>query len=670
MKNRTQDKSNYPLLRLLVPYISGVLFFYIYSGISALYLSSFISLLIFITYLFYRKSESFHRTLCIHLFIICSAFTAGYINMYLSNEKNPSADQSHIFHACVIDYPMYKDKGIQVTAQILDCETTNAFTHKQAQLFLSNHNPPPPLKPGSILVFNAYLQSTDRPSPPGTFDYNAYLRKKDIHFTAFVDSNSWESEQHIPYNSARIKSATYRLQIREYLNQIYSDESVIALSEALLLGEKQSLNETQKDNFRKNGISHLLAVSGFHVGLIYSFIFAILIFIPRNSRFYKLRLILPLPILFFYCFLVGSTPSVLRAVCMITIYTLAALFEKDRFSLNTLFFAAIVLLVYNPLFILDLGFQLSFLAVLSILLMQSFSANLFIHKHKSIRIICSYLLICISAQIMTAPLVSYYFGLFPSNFLIANIISLPFIYILFGGSIFALLLRSFHLPYFWLGGTIEKLNNWFEDILKYLRELPHATFDYTLNTKELIGIYIIYFAVLLFIRNHRKFAICTLSMFIVFIVFYEFNQTQTLHLIPVKNQASIILQTDKKLVCFHQDTLTSESKRLLKRDLNATQIHQRTSESLLEINGNKILRLDTDTLRKRITTQPRQVELLILSQGCKDSLSHILTLFTPKHIILDADLSNYWRNLWKNEASQLNCEVYDLNEIGYFTQQL
>ncbi|MGL4779355.1 MAG: ComEC/Rec2 family competence protein, partial [Bacteroidales bacterium] len=324
----------------------------------------------------------------------------------------------------------------------------------------------------------------------------------------------------------------------------------------------------------------------------------------------------------------------------------------------------------NPLFILDLGFQLSFLAVLSILLMQSFSANLFIHKHKSIRIICSYLLICISAQIMTAPLVSYYFGLFPSNFLIANIISLPFIYILFGGSIFALLLRSFHLPYFWLGGTIEKLNNWFEDILKYLRELPHATFDYTLNTKELIGIYIIYFAVLLFIRNHRKFAICTLSMFIVFIVFYEFNQTQTLHLIPVKNQASIILQTDKKLVCFHQDTLTSESKRLLKRDLNATQIHQRTSESLLEINGNKILRLDTDTLRKRITTQPRQVELLILSQGCKDSLSHILTLFTPKHIILDADLSNYWRNLWKNEASQLNCEVYDLNEIGYFTQQL
>ncbi|MGL5731293.1 MAG: ComEC/Rec2 family competence protein, partial [Bacteroidales bacterium] len=278
--------------------------------------------------------------------------------------------------------------------------------------------------------------------------------------------------------------------------------------------------------------------------------------------------------------------------------------------------------------------------------------------------------ICISAQIMTAPLVSYYFGLFPSNFLIANIISLPFIYVLFGGSIFALLLRSFHLPYFWLGGTIEKLNNWFEDILKYLRELPYATFDYTLNTKELIGIYIIYFAVLLFIRNHRKFAICTLSMFISFIVYSEFNQTQTLHLIPVKNQASIILQTDKKLVCFHQDTLSTESKRLLKRDLNATQIHQHTSESLLEINGNKILRLDTDTLRKRNTTQPHQVELLILSQGCKDSLSHILTLFTPKQIILDADLSNYWRNLWKNEAIQLNCEVYDLNEIGYFTQQL
>lgn len=670
MKNRTQDKYNYPLLRLLVPYISGVLFFYIYSGISAIYLSSCFSLLIFIIYLFYRKNETFHRTLCIHLFIICSAFTAGYINMYLSNEKNPSADQSQIFHACVTDYPVYKDKGIQVTAQILDCETNNAFTHKKVQLYLSNQNSPPQLNPGSILVFNAYLQSTDRPSPPGAFDYNAYLRKKDIHFTAFVDSNLWESNQQIGFSTLQTKSATLRLKLREYLNQIFTDKPIIALTEALLLGEKQLLNNTQKDNFRLNGISHLLAVSGFHVGLIYSFIFAILIFIPRNSRFYTIRLILPLPILFFYCFLVGSTPSVLRAVCMITIYTLAALFEKDRFSLNTLFFAAIVLLVYNPLFIRDLGFQLSFLAVLSILLTQSFTNDLFIHKSKWIRLSCSYLLICISAQIMTAPLVSYYFGIFPTNFLIANIISLPFIYMLFGGSIVVLLLRLIHIPFLWLSQTLEHLNSWLEQILAYLRSFPYSTFSYTLNIMQLAGIYIIYLSILLFVRRHRRLAISVLSLWIIAVSYMHFNQTQELHIIPLKNQSAIVIQKNNTLACFSRDTISYETKRLLKRDLNATHINQYSAKKLIEIDGKKILQLDTDSLRKRNTTRPEQIEYLILSQGCKDSLSHILTLFTPKHIILDADLSSYWRNLWKNEAIHLKSQLYDLNEIGYFTQQL
>lgn len=674
MKNRTQKNYTYPLLLLLVPYISGVLFFYVYKNLAVIYLLIPAIAGFFFTYLRYKKTESYTRTLFIHLFIYSSAFLFGYLNIYLSTPEVAKPHDSDIYHACIIDSPVHKEKGTQVQVRILSGKTDNhTLVNQHAQLFLAKTNENSYLKPGSIIIFNTYLQTTDKPSPPGIFSYNEYLQKKNISFTAFVDSSSWELQQQVEYKSAQTISKNIRSHIHIYLSQIFTEQSSIALIEALLLGEKKLLSDEQKENFRQNGISHLLAVSGFHVGLIYTFIFALLMFIPRSSRIYNIRLLLPLPILFFYCFLVGFTPSVLRAVLMITVYTIAALFEKDRFSLNTLFFAALALLVYNPLFITDLGFQLSFLAVFAILIAQSFNQKLLINKPKWIRIFLSYLIICISAQMITAPLVSYHFGIFPTYFLVANILSLPFIYVLFGGSVIIILLRACTVSCIWLSNAIQKTIYWFELMLTQLRGLPASTIKISLNLEELLSIYIIFLCCLFVAINHKKIAYTTILIWICILGIIHLSEPAgTLYITSSRNEMSVLVQKNKTLTCFHTDTivLSDDHDRLLKRDLKVSDINHYPIKNMSTIAGRTILKLNTDTLRKLKASNPVSIDYLILSQGCKDSLTHIISQFESKHIILDTGLSIFWRKQWKEEAKELQIELSDLNDIGFFKAYL
>ncbi|MBR2151008.1 MAG: ComEC/Rec2 family competence protein [Prevotella sp.] len=234
-------------------------------------------------------------------------------------------------------------------------------------------------------------------------------------------------EQHHPHTrpSVSTKAAKVRQQLQEHYRQWGISDEAIGVVTAMTLGEKSQLDSRVKETFSKTGAAHILALSGLHLMIIYSFIS---LFFSRR-RFRLLSQIVIITALWAFAFLVGMSPSIVRSAFMISIYSLLSLGHRERMSINTLSLTAIVMLIVNPQSLYDIGFQLSFMAVLTILLFNPLFGRLIplhlLQRHHWLKGLWGLTIVSISAQIGTAPLVAYYFGRFSILFLLSNFIVMP-----------------------------------------------------------------------------------------------------------------------------------------------------------------------------------------------------------------------------------------------------
>lgn len=276
----------------------------------------------------------------------------------------------------------------------------------------------------SITIKHASIHQPENFSKDLDFDYALFLHHHGITGTVFL-----QSTQIAPSDNTKHISTLGRL--RTQLAQVYTEqekwnENEKAILRALTLGDRSTLKDEIRDVYSEAGISHILALSGLHVGIIYMLFSCCLhpFFRSRKSRWIQEAIILTF--LWLFAFLTGASPSILRAVTMCTIYAVANLVSSDRSSISALSLAALVLLIVNPFTLFDVGFQLSFLSMLSIIL---FSDSFTPSMHKPFTSIGNALGMTLAAQVGTAPLVIHYFGQFPVYFIITNLLIIPLIYL-------------------------------------------------------------------------------------------------------------------------------------------------------------------------------------------------------------------------------------------------
>lgn len=256
----------------------------------------------------------------------------------------------------------------------------------------------------------------------------------------------------------RVRLSLMRLRERlaSQLAEVIPDNDQLAVVAAMTLGEKSSLSRSLRDQYSISGAAHVLALSGLHLTIVFS----LLTFLFRGFRWRRYAELFALVAVWLFALLVGFSPSVVRASTMLTICTVVALFGRRAFSLNTLSFAAIVMLVANPLSLWDVGFQLSFLAVLGILLfcrplyrVLSSCMPRTAHRQNFAGRCCRWLAlwglgmvaVSISTQLTTAPLVAYHFGRFSCYFLLTNLVVIPLVFIILCLA-FAFFVFSFFRP--------------------------------------------------------------------------------------------------------------------------------------------------------------------------------------------------------------------------------
>lgn len=300
----------------------------------------------------------------------------------------------------------------------------------------------------------------------GLFNYRTYLETHGFVGSTYVSGWKWHKAR-ISLSDLSVidRSRLFFLQLRARLLHRLSSNGLgdeqYAVVAAMVLGDKSALTRKLKDTYSMTGASHVLALSGLHLGIIYMLL-SLLFIGGRRRMISQLLMILSI---WAYAFLVGLPISVIRSAVMLSVYALLSLGHRDRMSVNTLAFTAIVMLMVNPMSLYDVGFQLSFLAVLSILVwypvFEGIIPQSFLMSHRFVRWLWSMLAVSSAAQLGTAPLVAYYFGRFSTLFLITNLVVIPVATLILYLSLMVLIVPS--LAYL-LNNIVMFLNTFLERV--------------------------------------------------------------------------------------------------------------------------------------------------------------------------------------------------------------
>lgn len=302
----------------------------------------------------------------------------------------------------------------------------------------------------------------------------------------------------VPRTESRLeRSKAFFLQQRTVLLERLSNSGVdgdaYAVVAAMSLGDKSELTRDIKNTYSVSGASHILALSGLHLGIIYM---VLSLFLPRR-RWPALSQLVTILAVWMFVLLVGMPVSAVRSAVMLSIYGLLSLGHRDKMSVNALAFTAIVMLMYNPAWLFDIGFQLSFMAVWAILLFvplfeDVFSAE-YLMSHRWMKWAWGMVAVSCSAQLGVAPLIAYYFGRFSIYFLLTNFIVVPAAFVILVMVLIVLLFPS--LAYLLLY-IVQSLNA----ILTWMASLPGASIDgLHPNVFQVLLVYMLIFCIYLLI---------------------------------------------------------------------------------------------------------------------------------------------------------------------------
>jgi competence protein ComEC len=504
---------NYPIIKCLFFFFLGLIVeinFNFFPIIKPWLLIPIISLLIVLEYrvsnsMFFKKISS--EVLLMLALILMGGALVQSKNQF--NHKNHFINSSKYFktnHDFLIklnDPIKIKKEKVTVTAEIVGYIKNRLQYPLTGKVLVhlaldSNSNK---LLPGDFIEVNSRLNSIHSLGNPNEFDYSKYLKNKQIVAQFFLTSNTrWKKyKSSFPLNRY---STIIRNRCLDIFKRSGLQSNNLFIASALTFGYKNDLNTFVKNIFSRTGAMHVLAVSGLHVGIIFLIVNSIISLLKIPFRYDWLGHFFILLIIWSYALITGLSPSILRATTMMSFFIIARVFNKHTSIYNVLFSSVFFLLFVNPFLIIDVGFQLSILAVFGILFFYPKIYNLINVKHYILKKIWAISSVSLAAQLTTFPISIFYFHQFPNLFLLSNIFVIPLVFILLIVGLFTIVL-SFNNSILILWG---KLFSFLLSVLmSFLTTIESISFSTTkglfISAEETL---LAYLAILFMVLYHKK----------------------------------------------------------------------------------------------------------------------------------------------------------------------
>jgi competence protein ComEC len=378
----------------------------------------------------------------------------------------------------VIDEPLYGEAGIRFPVEIRHIVYDEKVSPATGQIMLriarENKESDLTLSYGDKLLFRNEVTEIRAPYNPKQFDYKRYLAHKNIYHQAYIQPTNVRLIGSGEGNNMVAQALAMRQYFVSKFERFITDREALEVCSALILGYRANFQGETLAAFINTGTVHVLSVSGLHVGMVFFLLNFLLGFLDRFSHGRPIRFMLILISIWGYVLLTGMAPSILRAGIMISFLLIAGWSQRSNQNLNSLFASACCLLLFDPFMIFDMGFQLSYLAVLGLFTLYPLLNKAFLINNRWIRIIWQAVLVSVSAQLFTTPLALYYFHQFPNYFLLGNLfVSLPATALMYVG--IALAICPFLFVNGYLGIGLTYLCRFLLWGLKGIENLPFAT---------------------------------------------------------------------------------------------------------------------------------------------------------------------------------------------------
>lgn len=705
-----QYRHLYPMVRILLPFMAGIITCIVNSATIEIPLYIWISLLLLsvVSGLIHSDRFRFVNRWLFGVIVSLFLFVTGYNSVILHKEILKPDHFAHtqskgVFIATVIEPLQEKDHSFKTILNVIGIKKGNSITKAEGRILTyfakdSIKNPP---AEGSLITFSADIQPISPPQNPGAFDYRKYMATNNVYHQVYLKNISWKLLEKAQGFSFYRTAHSFSKKFVDILGKNGLKGQEFAVASALILGQNDMLDNETRQAYSGSGVTHILSVSGLHVGVIFIIINFLLGFMKKEGWQLYFKTFLILLTIWAYALLTGMSPPVLRSAAMFTFISFGIASKRNVHIINSLAVSALFLLLIDPLMISNVGFQLSYLAIVGIVFINKPIADLLNPKSKIAKEIWGLIAVSLAAQIATAPLTMLYFHQFPAYFIPANLIAIPLSFLAIYAGVAVLVTSAIPVISNFLGLLTNYLLFALNYSVGFIEKLPYSVLKITSVTqKEMILLYLLLISILLMFFYKRKAMvyiplalILLISLSISFseimrqkqqkIIFYSANKQSAIGFINGEQQillADSVLLKDKTAMKFQLDgarslygLATSNSFAL---DTIAEYQSARKDLIVLRGNGNKflfhnkrIVIIDSlPTVKGKCTKL--KVDYLVLRKNPKLRITDLQQLYQPEYVIIDGTNSFYKTEKWMTEFKKAGLKAYSVRNSGAYVVDL
>lgn len=669
-----------PFFRLLLPFIIAIIC-YDLNIFPALDQQRVFVILIVIAFsltaiLLLKKNATLYSIIKI-LLIHCNIFLLGWLLCYVSDIKNDplwfgkKLNNAGGFIAIAKEAPQEKERTRKLKVELVKTVDQNKIktVSGSALLYIYKNENALNLKSGDTLLLPNKWIAIKNPGNPHEFDYAKFCARNNLYYQQFIGANEISIIPTKENNTSSYIQKTHDWGMRVLSNYL-KDTATLGMMQAMLLGDEINFDDELRQSYTETGIIHIVAISGSHV-LVFFWFITTLLFWLRGRHHLLIKYIIALPLVWFYVLIAGAPTSAVRAVVMFSLIAFGFAVQKNKNPLNQLFAAAFIMLLFEPLWLFSLGFQLSFCAVLSLILFYKSIYKWYTPSSKTVKFLWQGIAASIAAEVLIAPIIIYYFHLLPATFLVANLIAYLFMSIvLIAGMILILLSWLPFIPVV-IAAIITLIVKAFNGFIHFLQQFNPVSFKHLyLSLPQLLLVYFIIICVTAFlIKKHNKVLIVGLSALCVLMIFFIYDEWNALHqkkfIAYNINRASYAEIVQGKYFTSVTNEVSDDFEKKKKYAVNENHIVMHawkeqtdsSSKEIISIGKQKILVLDQPL---RIDSSMFQfVDFVLINYPLKEFTAvELKRIFGFKKLIITGNQKRYLMENWKDSCLKHNIDAH------------
>ena len=674
-----------PFFRLLLPLIVGIVFYQLMDfDVVYLYASLILSLSLILSSKFIRHpNQQFSLRWLFGVGIFLLIFSLS-IFLVMQREKNANfqhVDEKGIFQVEIYETPVVKENSVLCrikTQFIFDSLQQQQISHGKALLYIAKDSNSVQLASGDQLLIETNFRKPDGIVNPNGFDYETYLKRQGVGATAYIAAERWK------LYSKNTDFSIFRLagKLQQELLGVYHRFGIegdeFAVLAALTLGSKDALHPELRQNYTTSGGMHILAVSGLHVGVIYLVLSFLFRFLNKKPKLRVIKAALIVLLLWTYALITGLPPSVIRSTLMFSLIAIGSGLERKSQIYNTISFSAFVMLLINPDYLFDVGFQLSYSAVVSIVYFQPKIKNWFAITNKPLRWAWELTAVSLAAQIGTAAFSVYYFHQFPNYFLITNFVAIPFATFIIYGAV-ALFVSS-PIPYlsvavaFVLKSLLVGLNF----SIEFIHDLP---FSLTITSISFWQLILVLLAIILLsvYLNNKQFKPLFLALFLILIFsglntytkiqtsqtdrFVVFSDNKNTNISFIEGNNNYYFTTDTASLKRVSGNFLLQNKIEFVENIMAKAFY---NQGFIAFRGKRFMLLSDDGFKGKSSSNILKIDYLIICNKLKPRIEQLLTCVQPTEIIVDKSISEWYAESIRKACNDRNIRFHSVAEKGAY----